>query len=137
MFVRSTVSSRLNHSGTGSPYVEDVTDQKVEGALASGLSLPSSLGSSCKEFDAAAIVVPTPMLGRPAWSIRAFMHAVREARFALACSTFAYALIPGANRYRLRRHVRDRSGVKFAGRVERCLEEQTRRGTTADGRSIV
>src|SRR5205807_9878531 len=53
--------SRVKRLASAESYVEDVADERLADALASGRYIPSSDPSSLEGFDLAVITVPTPL----------------------------------------------------------------------------
>src|SRR5437588_12909666 len=56
-----TDEARVKRLAAGESYVEDVPDEVLGTALASGRYKPSSQPKSCAGFDVAVITVPTPL----------------------------------------------------------------------------
>ncbi len=54
-------SDRIKRLGDGDSYVEDITDQRLGSALASGRYLPTDDPAALADFDIAVIDVPTPL----------------------------------------------------------------------------
>jgi UDP-N-acetyl-D-glucosamine dehydrogenase len=52
---------RVKRLGDGESYVEDISDEQLEAALASGRYTASSESRACAGFDIAVITVPTPL----------------------------------------------------------------------------
>src|ERR1035437_8921607 len=53
--------TRAKRLASGSSYIEDVSDDVLAAALASGRYVPSDAVQACEGFDVAVITVPTPL----------------------------------------------------------------------------
>jgi nucleotide sugar dehydrogenase len=56
-----TSEDRVKRLKSGESYVQDITSDAVDAALASGRYLPTTTADDCADFDVAVVTVPTPL----------------------------------------------------------------------------